>query len=137
MTGLAIAGFAILFNQNAPAQTNAAPPPASPQPPSGYPAPQPPMGYPGQPPGRFRGPGAFLYQRAINDLTMVKREMLRAPDDLGGHRDSAVAACDKALEELHAVQAIVQARPPRRPPMAPPMAPPSAPAPPPATPPSQ
>jgi hypothetical protein len=63
--------------------------------------------------------------------------MLRAPDDLGGHRDSAVAACDKALEELHAVQAIVQARPPRRPPMAPPMAPPSAPAPPPATPPSQ
>lgn len=111
--GVVMAGFALLSPKNAPAQTNVLPPPSSPRPPNGYP------GYPGMPPGRLRAPGTFIYMRTLGDLRMVKREMQRASNDFGGHRDSAIAACDKAIEEIQAVQAAVQASMPHRPPMAP------------------
>jgi hypothetical protein len=39
---------------------------------------------------------------------MVKTELSRSQDDFGGHKDSALAACDKAMEEL---QAVIKAMP--------------------------
>jgi hypothetical protein len=47
--------------------------------------------------------------RALNDLRMVKADLQRSQDDYGGHKDSAIAACDKAMEELDAV---IKAMPP-------------------------
>jgi hypothetical protein len=41
--------------------------------------------------------------RALNDLRMVKAELQRSQDDFGGHKDSALEACDKAMLELEAV----------------------------------
>lgn len=74
-------------------------------------------GQPGQPPP-FRGPppnfrrgpqrGAYLYTRGLADLHMIKMELQRSKTDLGGHRDSAVDAVDRAIAELEAVRAYEQ-----------------------------
>jgi hypothetical protein len=47
--------------------------------------------------------------RALNDLRMVKTELQRSQDDFGGHKDSAIEACDKAMLEL---EAVMKASPP-------------------------
>jgi hypothetical protein len=54
------------------------------------------------PPPRFRQPRP-LFSRALSDLRAVKMELQRAEGDLGGHKDSAIEACDKATQELMAV----------------------------------
>jgi hypothetical protein len=64
-------------------------------------------------PPRGRQPRAFAFQRALTDLKQVKMELQRSQDDYGGHKDTAIAACDKALEELDAVmKAMPQPTPP-------------------------
>jgi hypothetical protein len=37
---------------------------------------------------------------AIRELEAAKVELQKAPHDFGGHRADAVAACDKAIEQL-------------------------------------
>jgi len=61
-------------------------------------------GVPGQrmPPTRPRSPRLFV-SRALNDLRVVKAELQRSQEDYGGHKDSAIAACEKAMDELDAV----------------------------------
>jgi hypothetical protein len=49
------------------------------------------------------------------DLKQVKLALQGAQEDFGGHKDSAIAACDKALEELDAVMKTMPApAPPQR-----------------------
>ena len=64
---------------------------------------------PGQPPGqrqpppmRPRQPRQFV-MRAMNDLRMVKAELQRSQDDYAGHKGTALAACEKAMEEFDAL----------------------------------
>jgi hypothetical protein len=59
---------------------------------------------PGQrfPGPRTRQPRVFI-PRVLNDLRMMKAQLQRSQDDFGGHKDSAIEACDKALLELDAV----------------------------------
>jgi hypothetical protein len=65
-------------------------------------------------PLRPRQPRAFV-QRALIDLRQVKLALQGAQEDFGGHKDSAIAACDKALEELNAVMKAMPApAPPQR-----------------------
>jgi hypothetical protein len=44
-----------------------------------------------------------IFLRTMNDLRMVRAQLQRSPDDYGGHKDSAIEACDKALQELEAI----------------------------------
>jgi hypothetical protein len=92
------------------------------------------------PPGRFRQ-GHPLFSRALGDLRAVKMELQREQGDLGGHKDSAIEACDKAMQELAEVMKALPPPPsPRRlmpppsgaalPPGSPPAAPPAPAAPP-------
>ena len=63
-------------------------------------------------PMRGRQPRTFV-QRALLDLKQVKMTLQGSQEDYGGHKDSAIAACDKALEELDAVlKAMPQPTPP-------------------------
>lgn len=39
-------------------------------------------------------------RKAIAALERAKKDMQRASHDFGGHRDDALAACDKAIEQL-------------------------------------
>jgi hypothetical protein len=58
----------------------------------------------------------MFVQRALADLKQVKMSLQGAQEDFGGHKDSAIAACDKALEELDAVlKAMPAPIPPQRP----------------------
>src|SRR5580658_10212459 len=50
-------------------------------------------------PGRMRQ-GRPVFARALSDLRMAKLELQRTEGDLGGHKQSALEACDKALQEL-------------------------------------
>jgi hypothetical protein len=51
--------------------------------------------------------------RAQADLKQVKMALQGSQDDFGGHKESAIAACEKALEELDAVmKAMPQPTPP-------------------------
>jgi hypothetical protein len=38
--------------------------------------------------------------KAINALEMAKKDMEKAGHDFGGHKADAIAACDKAIEQL-------------------------------------
>jgi hypothetical protein len=51
---------------------------------------------------RFRQGHPFV-SRALNDLRVVKMELQHSKEDFGGHKDSAIDACDKAILELQAV----------------------------------
>ena len=119
---------------------NANQPPA---PAPGAPNPQP---FQRMPPPRFRQPRP-VFSRALSDLRAVKMELQRAEGDLGGHKESAIEACDKATAELLAA---MKALPPTPSPVRPGPAPfpgtpsptplqtaPPAPAPAPAVPPAQ
>jgi hypothetical protein len=67
------------------------------------------------PPTRFRQPHQ-AYNRALGDLRMVKMELEHADGDLGGHKASAIEACDKAIQELTAVEKSLPTPPsPRQP----------------------
>jgi hypothetical protein len=71
----------------------------------------------------------FVLQNTIRDLQRVKADLQNAKEDYDGHRDTAIAACDKALEELQAVMKAMPAfRMPRQP-QTPPGAPTNAPQP--------
>jgi len=97
----------------APAQPTA-PAPNQPFPPGPGPRPMPrPMpARPGQP--------RMYVQRALAELRRVKTSLQGSQEDYGGHKDSAIAACDKALEELDAVmKAMPVPTPPQRPGMPP------------------
>jgi hypothetical protein len=58
----------------------------------------------------------FAVQAALRDLQQVKTTLQNSQDDFGGHRDAALAACDKAVEELTAVMKAMPAPtpPPQR-----------------------
>jgi len=102
---LIAAGIAMVLAiglDNPQAQTNAAP-----APPVAGPATAPGPGM--RQPGRPRQPQPPVYARAINDLRMAKMQLQRSPGDFEGHKDSAIQACDKAMEELQAVMKIVMA----------------------------
>jgi hypothetical protein len=71
------------------------------------------------PPGRFRQPH-LAYNRALGDLRMVKMELERAEGDLGGHKTSAIEACEKAIQELTAVVKSLPVPPPAQQPGQPP-----------------
>jgi hypothetical protein len=43
-------------------------------------------------------------------LKRVKMDLERSKEDFDGHRQSAMDACDKAVQELEAVQASIQAK---------------------------
>jgi hypothetical protein len=94
MAGIALVLAFCLHNSHA--QTTNAPAPGQP---GLVPAPPPgqrPM------PQRPHQPRIFI-NRALNDLRMVKAELQRSQDDFGGHKESALEACDKAMLELEAV----------------------------------
>jgi hypothetical protein len=79
--------------------------PATPAPPPTSPAAQPPAPGPGprpQMPPRIRQPRIFV-QRALADLRQVKMALQGSQEDYGGHKDSALAACDKATQELEEI----------------------------------
>ena len=82
------------------AQTQPAPvtPPAQQAPPPNF--------HPMPPRGRMIG----LYRQSVRMLTMAKADLQRSKDDFNGHRQSALDACTKAIQELEAVQAAISAK---------------------------
>jgi hypothetical protein len=59
----------------------------------------------------------MMYQRTIGMLRQTKAQLERSETDLGGHKQSAMDACDKAIEELTAaLKAIPPAPQPAPPP---------------------
>jgi hypothetical protein len=82
------------------------------------PVPVNPVPPPGPRPPQFRPrqPHPFI-MRAMNDLRMVKADLQRSQDDFGGHKNSAIEACEKAMQELDAV---LKATPPPSPQQNPP-----------------
>lgn len=54
---------------------------------------------------------------AVRSLQDVKRGLQASQDDMSGHKQSAIDACDKALEELQAIMKVLPAPqpPPQRP----------------------
>ncbi len=85
---------------------NAPPSPGAPTSPGFTPGPG--QGRPGMPPG-FRGRPGGRYGQTIMFLRMSKAELERSTDDFDGHRQSAIEAVDKAMQELQAVQTSIQA----------------------------
>ena len=87
-------------------------PPDAPNPPPGAP-PQAAPGTPGNPgnfhpmPPQFRGRQSPVFRQALGILRRAKMELSRSQQDYDGHRQSAMDACDKAMQEL---QAVVQAQ---------------------------
>jgi hypothetical protein len=68
-------------------------------------------------------PAAVVFQRSIIFLKQSKTQLERSDSDFGGHKQSAIAACDKAIEEL---EAAMKAAPPTPKPPSGPQPPPSA-----------
>lgn len=60
---------------------------------------------------RPRPPRPGTYQRALFSLQQTKLELQHATNDFDGHRESALAACDKAITELEAVMKAAGMRP--------------------------
>jgi hypothetical protein len=105
---LVAAGIALVLAfslDNSQAQTNAAP---APPPTVAVAPPKPAM----RPQPRFRQPQP-VYARAISDLRVAKMQLQRSTNDFEGHKDSAIQACDKAMEELQAVMKITIAEQPK------------------------
>lgn len=85
-------------------------------------------------PGPRLGPhtrDVMAYRNAIRTLRMAKIQLQGAKDDYNGHRQSAMAACDTAIQELEAVTAAMRVelapRPTNAPPQNVPAQPPAAP----------
>lgn len=80
-------------------------------PPPGGPPPgqQPPPNFRQGGPAGMRGrPGpAMIYRQASMVLKRAKTELERGTNDYDGHRQSAIEACDKALQEMDAVQKVI------------------------------
>ena len=96
----ALVGTATLTLNSLRAQNEAPPagaPPARQAPPAGM-RPGPPRGRPGN-----------SYHQAVAMLKHVKMDLERSKDDFDGHRQSAMDACDKAVQELEAVQTSIEA----------------------------
>jgi len=98
--------LALILN-NSRAQDTAPVPAPTPTPPSVAPTPGQPVApdpgpRPRPMPPRARQPRMFVL-RAQADLKQVKMALQGSTEDYGGHKESAIAACDKALEELDAV----------------------------------
>ena len=49
------------------------------------------------------------YRNAVMMLKRVKADLENSKEDYDGHRQSAIDACDKAVQELEAVQGSIQA----------------------------
>jgi hypothetical protein len=139
---LVAAGIALILAfslNNSQAQNDAPPPGPGPAPrqpgpvPDGTNQPQ----FQRMPPPRF-GRQRPVFGRALADLKMAKMELQHAQGDLGGHKDSAMEACDKAIQELAAVMKSLPQPPPAQRPIQPaggtpqPGSPPGVPTPPPA-----
>jgi hypothetical protein len=45
----------------------------------------------------------MLYRRTASYLKNAKQQLQRSTEDYNGHRQSAIDACDKAMQELTAV----------------------------------
>jgi hypothetical protein len=73
------------------------------------PVPPPPQKFPPRP--RPNQPRPII-MRTMNDLRMVKAQLQRSHEDYGGHKDSAIEACDRALQELEAVMKASMPQPP-------------------------
>jgi hypothetical protein len=88
------------------AQNDATPAPQQPTvPPPGNPGPRPGGITPG-----FRGrAGMMNYRNTVMMLKRVKADLENSKEDYDGHRQSAIDACDKAMQELEAVQKSIQA----------------------------
>ncbi len=116
---------ALVTNQPAPAtstfQNNLTriPPDKSNQPPGAVPGVPGPTQFQRMPPARFRQTHP-VFNRAVGDLRMVKMELEHSQGDLGGHKDSAIEACDKAIQELTAVIKALPQPPPAQQPGQPP-----------------
>lgn len=116
--------------QPAPTPPGTAPAPIPANPGAPNPAMRRPMGPMGNRPLRFTIP------MTLRNLQDLKKGLTASQDDLGGHKQSAIEACDKAITELEAVMKTLPApTPPPQRPAAPAAAPAPAPAPgaPPAT----
>jgi len=61
------------------------------------------------PPPAFRGRPGSSYRQAIGILRRVKSDLERSKEDFDGHRQPAMDAVDKAMQELQAVQDSIQA----------------------------
>lgn len=118
IAGLACAAALALSLNSLRAQTNAAPPPAAPS----APAPRQPgaQTMPMRPSTR-----AMTYQRALVALRQARTELKLSQENLEGHKETAIAACDKAIEELSAVAKLVGPAPGANRMMPPPGAPPA------------
>jgi len=101
IVAIALVGTVTLTVNSLRAQ-NDTPPPGAP------PAGQPPLARQGPPPG-FRGRPNMGYHQVIFMLKRTKMDLERSTDDNDGHRQTAMEACDKAIQELEAVQASIQA----------------------------
>jgi len=66
------------------------------------------------PPRPGHQPPQMVYRRTMIELQMAKRELEHSEDDLGGHKQTALEACDKAMQEL---EAVLKAMPPGPSPM--------------------
>jgi hypothetical protein len=55
---------------------------------------------PAKPAARGRREAHPEIRKAIAALERAKKDMQRASHDFGGHRADALAACDKAIEQL-------------------------------------
>ncbi|HEY3862176.1 MAG TPA: hypothetical protein VGO59_09835 [Verrucomicrobiae bacterium] len=94
--------------QDNPAGQPVAPPPIAPNPPSnlaqpGQPVAPSPVPRPAPLPPRFRQQPRIYVQRAVSDLRMVKMTLQNDQQDYGGRKESAIAACDKAMQELQEI----------------------------------
>jgi hypothetical protein len=115
--------WVLAFSLSSSQAQNDAPPPGP------APAPNQPSGiFPGRtdppqlhrlPPPRF-GRQRLAFSRTLSDLRMAKMELQHSSGDLGGHKDSAMQACDKAIEELTAAMKALPVPPPPQRPMEPP-----------------
>lgn len=76
-----------------------------------------PGGPPGSRPFPTRGGRMVgMYHQTIRMLTMIKGDLDRSKEDYNGHRQSALDACNKAIEELQAVQNAMMAEMKSQPP---------------------
>jgi hypothetical protein len=57
-----------------------------------------------------RGRPGNSYRAGVAILTRVLADLQTSKDDFDGHRQSAIDACTKALQELQAVQKVFQAK---------------------------
>jgi hypothetical protein len=103
---IALVGSVTLTMSSLRAQNDAPPAGAPPQgaPPAGQPPQGPRTGFAGP-----RGRPTMGYRQVIFMLKRTKADLERSKEDYDGHRQTALDAVDKAVQELEAVQASIQA----------------------------